>query len=89
MYCEPCPTPEEIIWNHIGQEERQKIKVKILSVIYFFLLLLGSYGLLFFCMKIVYREIFPEPWNYIIANIILTVLVVIALTFRYLMNQLS
>ena len=51
MYCEPCPTPEEIIWNHIGQEERQKIKVKILSVIYFFLLLLGSYGLLFFCIK--------------------------------------
>ena len=45
--------------------------------------------MMFFCMKIVYKEIVPDPWNFILAQIILTILVVIALTFRYLMNQLS
>ena len=45
--------------------------------------------MLFFCMKIVYRKLFPDPWNTILVYIILTILVIIALTFRQLMDQLS
>ena len=52
-------------------------------------MLFGSYGLLFFCMKIVYRQVLPAPYNFILANIILIILVIIALTFRFLMNKLS
>lgn len=89
MFCEPCPPPNEIIWNHIGLEERQKIKVKILSIIYFFLLLGASYVLLFFCLHLVYRPIFSPIVSVILTNIILIFVVVIALTFRVLMNHLS
>jgi hypothetical protein len=89
MFCEPCPPPNEIIWNHIGLEERQKIKVKILSIIYFFLLLGASYVLLFFCLHLVYRPIFAPIISVILTNIILIFVVIIALTFRVLMNHLS
>lgn len=57
---------------------------------YFFALIGGSYLLLFFCMKLVYdRDILAKPWNVIAANVIMTLLVPIALTFRQLMNRLS
>lgn len=61
-----------------------------MSVVYFILLIVGSYAVLFFCMELVYnRDILSKPWNYIVANIIMTVMVPIALTFRALMNSLS
>jgi hypothetical protein len=41
-------------------------------------------------MKLCYdRDILPSPWNVIIANIIMTLMVPVALTFRQLMNKLS
>lgn len=64
--------------------------MKVLSIVYFFLLIAGSYVLLFFCMHLAYdRDILKAPFNVIVANIIMTLMVPIALTFRQLMNRLS
>ena len=66
------------------------VKAKILSVFYFLALLLGSYGVIFYCMKITYHEdIFPYPWNNILKNILMISLVVLTLTFRFAMSKLS
>lgn len=90
QFCENCPTNSEIIWNNIGSDQSQKLKLNVLSVLYFFLLIFGSYLFLFFCMHLVYdRAVLPSPWNVIIANIVMTIMVPIALTFRQLMNKLS
>jgi hypothetical protein len=41
-------------------------------------------------MRLAYdRNILPSPWNVIVANIIMTLMVPLALTFRQLMNKLS
>lgn len=54
------------------------------------MLVAGSYLILYFCMELVYdRDILPNPWNMIAANIIMTVMVAMALTFRQFMNRLS
>lgn len=90
MYCEECPTCEEIIWNNIGSDDTQKIKAKVISVVYFFLLLGGSYLFLFFCMHLVYdRETLPKPLNQILANLVMILMVPVAITFRQLMDKLS
>ena len=65
------------------------MSVKVLSVVYFFLLLGGSYIILFFCMEVVYTDVFPEPWNEILIQFILIFVVVVALSFRQWMNKLS
>jgi magnesium-transporting ATPase (P-type) len=58
--------------------------------VYFFLLIGGSYLFLYFCMKLTYnRDLLPSPWNVMVANILMTIMVPISLTFRQLMNKLS
>ena len=89
LYCEEAPRPEEIIWNNIGSTDGYKVKYKLLSILYFLLLLAGSYLLLFFCMAMIYNGWLDEPWNTIAINVVLTFLVAVALTFRSFMNQLS
>lgn len=89
VYCEGAPQPSEIIWQNIGSGDSYKLKYKVLSMVYFLLLLIGSYILLFFCMELVYQKWLEEPWNFIMINIILTFVVFVAMSFRAWMNKLS
>jgi hypothetical protein len=88
-YCESCPRPNEIIWNNIGIIERQGFKVKLLSIIYFILILLLLVFVLYFLLDIVYRGGMIEPYQSIVQNLVLTLLVIAALAFRGWMNRLS
>jgi hypothetical protein len=92
-YCQECPTPDEILWNYLGEHEHQKFKLKILSVLYFFLLLFLSFIILYFCINVTYNKKnqfhISAPFDTIITNIFVTILVPISLTFRALMNMLS
>jgi magnesium-transporting ATPase (P-type) len=88
-YCEPCPRPEEILWKNIGIIEKQGFKVKVLSVIYFILILGFFVAFLYFFMEVVYVEPIAEPFKTILTNFILLFIVFVALTFRSLMGRLS
>ena len=55
LYCEQAPKPQEIIWNNIGSTDGYKVKYKLLSIVYFLLLLAASYLLMFFCMAMIYN----------------------------------
>jgi hypothetical protein len=63
--------------------------VKVLSVIYFLLILTALVAFLFFFMNVVYVWQIDEPFKGTLTNIILLFLVFVALTFRAVMNQLS
>lgn len=89
MYCELAPRPEEILWKNIGIIEKQGFKVKILSVIYFILILGFFVAFLYFFMEVVYVEPIIEPFKSILTNFILIFIVFVGLTFRTLMDQLS
>lgn len=69
--------------------ERQNFKVKILSVLYFILIL--GFLILFLSevLDIIYGRDLGEPLQTIVTNIILLFLVAVALTFRGWMNKLS
>lgn len=73
----------------MGQHEEQKIKFKILSVVYFLVLIGVSYLVLFFCLEIIYKKLLEQPWEFIATNFILFFMVYLALTFRQVMNKLS
>ena len=88
-YCESCPQPAEIIWKNIGIVERQSFKVKILSVLYFILILTFLVLVLYFLLDILYKSKMEQPWLTIVQNLILLFLVAVALTFRSWMNRLS
>ena len=88
-YCQTCPKPEEIIWNNIGIIERQGMKVKLLSVLYFILILVFLIFVLSFVLDIIYNKNLGEPYQTILTNVILLFLVAVALTFRGWMNKLS
>ncbi len=61
----------------------------MMSILYFVLLILSSYAVIRFCLELVYGDMIVEPWNTAVVNVILLLIVVIALTFRFLMNKLS
>lgn len=55
-YCEPTPRPEEILWKNIGIVEKQGLKVKILSIVYFILILAFVFAFLYFFMEVIYVQ---------------------------------
>lgn len=63
--------------------------MKILSVLYFILLLVLLVSVLYFALKVIYLRKLEQPYHTIFQNILLIVLVPVALTFRALMNKLS
>lgn len=69
--------------------ERQNFKVKILSVLYFILILAFLIFVLSEVLDIIYGKDLGEPLQSIVTNIILLFLVAIALIFRGWMNKLS
>jgi hypothetical protein len=63
--------------------------LKLLSVVYFFLILAFCFFFIYFLLEVVFIYNIANPFKSVLQNFIMIFIVGVALTFRQLMNRLS